>query len=87
MDTHEQVGGKGAAGLAGLEELAKGMHLDVGRGGEGHGAGDAGRGRDAQVLVPLEAVAEQAVDRAVVIVGVGSQRLQGKAEPSLPPGH
>lgn len=34
--------------------------------------------------MPLEAVAEQAVDRAVVIVRVGSQRLKGKGRAVTP---
>lgn len=45
-------------------------HLDVRWDREGHGPRKARWGSDAQVLVPLQAVTQQAVDCTVVIVGI-----------------
>ena len=74
---HPQVSpslaGQGLAGLPGLEEhYASRIYLDVSRGGEGHGPWNTWRCRNAQILVSLETVTEQAVDCTVVIISVGS---------------
>lgn len=65
--------GKGPAGLPGLEEHdASRIYLDVSRGGEGHGPWYTWRRCNAQILVSLQTVAEQAVDCTVVIISIGS---------------
>lgn len=54
-------------------------HLQIDGGLEGHGPGHTGQGTHAQGLVLPVAVAQQAVDGAVMVVSLRLQRLSGEA--------
>lgn len=60
------------SGFSREEQHVRESYLDVSRGGEGHGPWYTRRWCNAQVLVPLQPVTEQAVDCTVVIISIGS---------------